>query len=100
DSRPCQQPLPPRRSSDLTVGSIGHAGERPGRDAPSAQSPPPRGAEQPEVPGHVLYFQRLVMFGERAAATRPATGAGAGPRDGAEIGRASWRERGKVGAAA
>ena len=66
-----------------TIGSIGHAGERPGRDAPSAQPPPPRGAEQPEAPGHVLYFQRLVMFGERAAATRPATGAGAGPRDGA-----------------
>src|SRR3989442_61745 len=66
-----------------TVGSIGHVGERPGRDAPSAQPPPPRGAEQPEAPGHVLYFQRLVMFGERAAATRPATGAGAGPRDGA-----------------
>src|SRR2546425_10939153 len=66
-----------------TVGSIGHAGERPGRDAPSAQPPPPRGAEQPEVPGHVLYFQRLVMFGGRAAATRPATGAGAGPRAGA-----------------
>src|SRR5213595_3971261 len=66
-----------------TIGSIGHAGERPGRDAPSAQPPPPRGAEQPEAPGHVLYFQRLVMFGERAAATRPATGVGAGPRDGA-----------------
>src|SRR2546428_1457187 len=66
-----------------TVGSIGHAGERPGRDAPSAQPPPPRGAEQPEVPGHVLYFQRLVMFGGRAAATPPATGARAGPRDGA-----------------
>src|SRR6058998_3412029 len=66
-----------------TIGSIGHVGERPGRDAPPAQPPPPRGAEQPEAPGHVLYFQRLVMFGERAAATRPATGAGAGPRDGA-----------------
>src|SRR5881296_1543162 len=66
-----------------TIGSIGHAGERPGRDAPPAQPPPPRGAEQPEAPGHVLYFQRLVMFGERAAATRPGTGAGVGPRDGA-----------------
>src|SRR2546428_3545443 len=65
-----------------TVGSIGHAGERPGRDAPSAQPPPPRGAEQPEVPGHVLYFQRLVMFGERPAATRAATPAGAGARRG------------------
>ena len=61
-----------------TIGSIGHAGERPVRDAPAAQSPPPRAAEQPEVPGHVLYFQRLVMFAERAAATRPATAGGAG----------------------
>ena len=67
-----------------TIGSIGHAVERPGREAPAAQPPPPpRAAEQPEAPGHVLYFQRLVMFAERSAATRPATGAGAGPRDGA-----------------
>src|SRR5437016_2624763 len=76
-------PLAAPTQLPATIGSIGHAGERPGRDAPSAQPPPPRGAEQPEAPGHVLYFQRLVMFGERAAATRPATGAGAGPRDGA-----------------
>ena len=61
-----------------TIGSIGHGGERPARDAPAAQPPPPRAAEQPEVPGHVLYFQRLVMFAERAAATRPATAGGAG----------------------
>src|SRR3989475_4457640 len=76
-------PLAAPTQLPATIGSIGHAGERPGRDAPSAQPPPPRGAEQPEAPGHVLYFQRLVMFGERAAATRPATGAGAGPRCGA-----------------
>jgi hypothetical protein len=68
-----------------TIGSIGHASERPVRDAPAAQPPPPRAAEQPEVPGHVLYFQRLVMFAERPAATRPGAtgGAGGGPRDGA-----------------
>jgi len=60
-----------------TIGSIGHVGERPARDAPAAQPPPPRAAEQPEVPGHVLYFQRLVMFAERAAATRAATAGGA-----------------------
>src|SRR5439155_17734489 len=65
-----------------TIGSIGLAGERPARDAPAAQPPPPRAAEQPEAPGHVLYFQRLVMFAERPA-TRPPTGAGAPPRDGA-----------------
>src|SRR5204863_90492 len=76
-----------------TIGSIGHAGERPGRDAPSAQPPPPRGAEQPEAPGHVLYFQRLVMFGERAAATRPATGAGAAPRAAAPAARRRRRPR-------
>src|SRR5467141_2124577 len=64
-----------------TIGSIGHVGERPARDAPAAQPPPPRAAEQPEVPGHVLYFQRLVMFAERAAATRLPSGGG--PRDGA-----------------
>src|SRR5205814_4874796 len=55
----------------------------PGRDAPSAPPPPPRGPEQPEAPGHVVDVQRLVVFGERAAATRPATGVGAGPRGGA-----------------
>src|SRR5256712_4693289 len=74
-------PLAAPTQLPATIGSIGHAGERPGRDAPSAQPPPPRGAEQPEAPGHVLYFQRLVLFRERAAATRPATGARAGARD-------------------
>src|SRR2546425_1074660 len=59
-----------------TIGSIGHAGERPVREAPGAQPPSPRAAEQPEVPGHVLYFQRLVMFAERSPATRPPTGSG------------------------
>src|SRR5438876_176641 len=63
-----------------TIGSIGLVGERPARDAPAAQPPPPRAAEQPEVPGHVLYFQRLVMFAERPG-TRPPTGGGAPPRD-------------------
>src|SRR5437899_12856429 len=29
---------------------------------------PPRGAEPHDVPGHVLYFQRLVLFSERAPA--------------------------------
>src|SRR2546423_432557 len=63
-----------------TIGSIGHTGERPVRDAPTGQPPPPRAAEQPEVPGHVLYFQRLVMFAERSAAPRPPAGGGS-PRD-------------------
>src|SRR5260370_5229339 len=42
-----------------TIGSIGHSGERAVRDAPAAQPPPPRAAEQPAVHVHVLYFQRL-----------------------------------------
>ncbi len=46
------------------------------RQALPATPPPPTPAEQTEVPGHVLYFQRLAMFAERAPA--PPTG---GPRD-------------------
>ncbi len=46
------------------------------RQALPATPPPPTPAEQTEVPGHVLYFQRLAMFAERA----PATPTG-GPRD-------------------
>ncbi len=65
-----------------TIGSIGHAGERPARDTPAAPPLPPR-AEQPEVPGHVLYFQRLVMFAEPSSAPRPPMAGGGGPRDGA-----------------
>jgi hypothetical protein len=65
-----------------SIGSIGGAAERPVRDLPTGQPPPPR-AEQPEVPGHVLYFQRLAMFAERPSTTRPPTVGGGGPRDGA-----------------
>src|SRR2546430_10342980 len=61
-----------------TIGSIGLVGERPARDAPAAQPPPPRAAEQPEAPGHVLYFQRLHLFPERPA-TRAPTAAPAPP---------------------
>jgi len=47
------------------------ASERAARD-PVTTTPtaPPRPAEPHDVPGHVLYFQRLVMFAERAP--RPA----------------------------
>src|SRR6266480_389695 len=34
--------------------------------APPATAPPARGPDPVEVPGHVLYFQRLAMFAERA----------------------------------
>src|SRR6266446_2729114 len=66
------------RSEDPIELATATLSEGPARDAPAAQPPPPRAAEQPEVPGHVLYFQRLVMFAERAAAARPATAGGAG----------------------
>src|SRR3989475_2672555 len=55
-------PLAAPTQLPLTIGSISHPVERPGREAPAAQPPPPRAAEQPEVPGHVLYFQRLPTF--------------------------------------
>ncbi|HEU5261531.1 MAG TPA: hypothetical protein VFU41_08940 [Gemmatimonadales bacterium] len=43
--------------------------DRPDRSEPDsiAVAPSPRPAEQGETPGHVLYFQRLVMFVERQA---------------------------------
>jgi len=55
--------------------TVGAAGER---EAQSVQPPPPpRPAEQVEVPGHVLYFQRLVLFADRGAGASPAPA----PRD-------------------
>jgi len=57
----------------------GERGDRPDRSEPDpiTAAPSPRPAEQGETPGHVLYFQRLVMFVER-----PAVAAGP-PRDAA-----------------
>ena len=43
------------------------------RAAPAAPAATPRPAEPHEVPGHVLYFQRLVMFAERVPEGRGAT---------------------------
>src|SRR6266545_2712050 len=54
--------------------TVGAAGER---EAQSVQPPPPRPAEQVEVPGHVLYFQRLVLFADRGAGASAAPA----PRD-------------------
>ena len=54
----------------LTVGG-GASGERSEREPPAAT---PRPVEPREVPGHVLYFQRLAMFGERAAPQAPGVG--------------------------
>ena len=64
-----QDPTPLAAPTQLPP-TVGTGGERP---AYAATPPPPAAAEQPEVPGHVLYFQRLAMFGERS----PATGGGA-----------------------
>ena len=58
--------------------SLSLASDRPARE-PSAPLPA-RPAEQPEVPGHVLYFQRLAMFADRAAGDAP--GGGGAPRGG------------------
>src|ERR1051325_7154216 len=67
------EPTPLAAPSQLPppMGS-GSSGERAGRDlhavpaAPPATAPPARGPDPVDVPGHVLYFQRLAMFGERA----------------------------------
>ena len=72
--------LPPHMGSVGSVGSggSGSSGERPVRElravpatpaapaAPAAPAPPPRGPDPVDVPGHVLYFQRLALFAERA----------------------------------
>lgn len=50
----------------------GTSGDRVVRDlhavpaSPAQTAPPPRGPDPVDVPGHVLYFQRLAMFAERA----------------------------------
>src|SRR5690349_10825529 len=62
--------------------TAGAAGERLPREQPvapaavAAAPPPARGPDPVDVPGHVLYFQRLAMFAERApaAARGPARG--------------------------
>ena len=62
-----EEPTPLAAPSQLPP-TVGPAGERPPRELPRAATPPPGGAEQPEVPGHVLYFQRLVAFAPAAGA--------------------------------
>jgi hypothetical protein len=64
--------------------SLAVSGERPARDAASSTppahagpAPSPTKPADPEVPGHVLYFQRLVVFGDQ-----PAGGGGVGPLGG------------------
>src|SRR5438445_702821 len=61
------QPIPLAAPSRLppTSGGTRDTGER---DLQAGSPPPPRGAEPHDVPGHVLYFQRLVLFADRAPA--------------------------------
>src|SRR2546426_1500503 len=55
------EPIPLAAPSRLppTSGGTRDVGER---DLQAASPPPPRGAEPHDVPGHVLYFQRLGLF--------------------------------------
>jgi hypothetical protein len=74
------QPTPLAAPTQLPPFSS--SGERQSRDATSAVTPPPAHAgpppsptrpADPEVPGHVLYFQRLAVFGDKTGAA-PAGG--------------------------
>jgi hypothetical protein len=59
-------PLAAPTQLPATAGSAAGS-EHPVREVVSA--PPPRTPDAPEVPGHVLYFQRLVMFAGQAQAS-------------------------------
>ncbi|PYP53310.1 MAG: hypothetical protein DMD45_01695 [Gemmatimonadetes bacterium] len=69
------EPTPLAAPSQLPPSTSG-AGERVVRDlqavhpasAAGAPPPPARGPDPVDVPGHVLYFQRLALFAERAPA--------------------------------
>ncbi|HEY6156528.1 MAG TPA: hypothetical protein VIV88_03695 [Gemmatimonadales bacterium] len=74
------EPTPLAAPSQLPppMGSVS-SGERALRElhavpaAPPATAPPARGPDPVDVPGHVLYFQRLAMFAERGpSAAAPA----------------------------
>ena len=88
------EPTPLAAPSQLppTTGGSGERGREPhpvsavptpAHAPPAAATPPPaRGSDPVDVPGHILYFQRLAMFAERAPAAGGAGGA-AGARAGA-----------------
>src|SRR5256886_5527510 len=69
------EPIPLAAPSRLppTSGGTRDTGER---DLQAASPPPPRGAEPHDVPGHVLYFQRLVLFSGGAPAAPAGRGRG------------------------
>jgi len=75
------QPTPLAAPTQLPPSSS--SGERQSRDAtpgvtapPAHAGPPPSPTKpaDPEVPGHVLYFQRLAVFGDKAAGAAPPGG--------------------------
>jgi hypothetical protein len=75
-------PIPLAAPSRLppTSGGARDTGERDVQAEPAALPSPPspaRAAEPHEVPGHVLYFQRLVLFADRAPAPARASRASA-----------------------
>ncbi len=67
------EPTPLAAPTQLPPTTSSGGGERVVRElhavppAAPATAPPARGPDPVEVPGHVLYFQRLAMFAERAA---------------------------------
>src|SRR5881398_1822969 len=67
------EPTPLAAPTHLPHTTSSGGGERVVRElhavppAAPATAPPARGPDPVEVPGHVLYFQRLAMFAERAA---------------------------------
>src|SRR5579884_1343007 len=80
-------PTPLAAPVQLPPAAAAAEGAAPARDpvsggAPAGASgpagPPSRPGDQPEVPGHVLYFQRLAMFGEGAAEPADVSGAARG----------------------
>ena len=68
--------LPPSSSSSERVSREPTSGVQPHQVPPAHAGPPPSPTKpaDPEVPGHVLYFQRLAVFGDRAAGGGPAGG--------------------------
>src|SRR5690242_18311902 len=68
--------LPPSTSSSERLSRDATSGVTPPTPPPAHVGPPPSPTKpaDPEVPGHVLYFQRLAVFGDKAANAAPAGG--------------------------
>ena len=68
--------LPPSSSSSERLSRDATSGVTAPTPPPAHVGPPPSPTKpaDPEVPGHVLYFQRLAVFGDKAAGAAPAGG--------------------------